>query len=93
MNCIWAAEQVPHARTCGGAVGHVCVWPQYAEHSLLAVPAAELVTDDGVAVEAHLDVGTLHQPRLVTNQRHLWNKQYSTSRMRTYVQLLALAAN
>jgi hypothetical protein len=35
------------------------------------VPAAELVTDDGVAVEAHLDVGTLRQTRLVTHQRHL----------------------
>jgi hypothetical protein len=35
------------------------------------VPAAELVTDDGVAIEAHLDVGTLRKTRLVTHQRHL----------------------
>jgi hypothetical protein len=35
------------------------------------VPAAELVTNDRVAVEAHLDVGALQLVGLVTHNRHL----------------------
>jgi hypothetical protein len=60
-----------HSRTCCCAVGHVSVRPQYAEHSLLPVPAAELVTNHRVAVVAHLDVGVLTQTELVPHQCHL----------------------
>ena len=43
------------------AEGHVGVWPQDGQHSLLAVPTGELIADHGVAVEAKADVGLLRQ--------------------------------
>ena len=50
-------DAVPHAG--GFTVGHVMVLPEHTEHALLPMPAAELVTDDRVAVQAGLDVGSL----------------------------------
>jgi len=60
----------PHAGGLG--VGHVGVGPELAEDALLAVPRAELVADDRVSVDAHLDRRVRRVPVLgVPDQRDL----------------------
>lgn len=62
---------VPHAS--GFTVRHVMVLPQHAQHALLPMPAAELVTNDWVPVEAGLDVGPLQALASCTDDGHLVN--------------------
>lgn len=60
---------LPHA--CFGNKGHVDIRPQLGQHSLLAVPRGEFVTDDGVPVQAHQDVGSLQVRVRRPYYRHL----------------------
>ena len=62
---------VPHAS--GFTVRHVVVLPQHAQHALLPMPAAELVTNDRVPVEAGLDVGPLQALASCADDGHLVN--------------------
>lgn len=52
MQVGWESVRAPHA--CGGTEGHVHVGPQLRQHALLPVPAAELVADHRIAVQAVL---------------------------------------
>lgn len=47
------------------------VLPQHAQHALLPMPAAELVPDDRVSVEAGLDVGPLQALVACADNGHL----------------------
>ena len=47
------------------------VLPQHAQHALLPMPAAELVPDDRVSVQAGLDVGPLQALAACANDGHL----------------------
>ena len=49
-----ASQSTPHASCL--AVGHVMVLPQHAQHTLLPVATAELVSNDWVPVQAGLNV-------------------------------------
>ena len=60
---------LPHASSF--TVGHVVVLPQHTQHALLPMPAAELVTNDRVSVEAGLDVGPLKALASGTDDGHL----------------------
>ena len=50
-------QTVPHAR--GFTEGHVSVFPLLGEDTLLTMPATELVPNDRVAVEPHLNIDPL----------------------------------
>ena len=55
-DCIVVLD-IPHASSF--TVRHVMVLPQHTQHPLLPMPAAELVTNDRIPIEAGLDVGPL----------------------------------
>ena len=63
------AMGLPHPS--GFTVGHIVVLPQHTEHALLPMPAAELVTNDRVPVEAGLDVSPLQALARRADNSHL----------------------